>query len=117
MLDSKSDQTKDLSLSWHQKVSADSKFAFNYTLNSAPGVSPLCSIAGEHNVDSATTVRGKLNVVKPKDGVSNLRFGFGVVQKLSDHATGTIGADLNASSLLGGSGGNPHSFGYELKLK
>jgi hypothetical protein len=109
-------KSSELTLSWFQKLSNSVKFATTFALSLDATVDPSCTAVGEYKVDAASTVRARLRVSKPKEN-TNLRLGLALTQVLSAHATATIGADVNASNILGLKGGEEHSLGFELKLK
>jgi len=110
----KDNQTShDLSFSWFQKISDTVKYASSFVINSKPTSTPTCTVASEYKVDSVTTVRGKLSVSEP----TKFRLGLGLTQVLSAHTVASVGADINASGLLGIPGGSDNSVGFEVQLK
>jgi len=113
-LDKNKEGNTDLNFSWQQKMSPTFKYAYLFNLSSQKGSVPSSTIAGDYKVDEDTTVRGKLSV---GSNPSKLRLGLAVAQTLSAHTFVTLGADINASSILGDGVTPDHTFGFEIKLK
>jgi len=59
--------------------------------------------------------KAKASIIKKEQ--QELKFSFSHTSKLSSRTTCTIGADMNAREFLGMKGGDPISFGFEIKLK
>jgi hypothetical protein len=115
LLDNKKDSS-DITFSWYQRVSDSVKYGLSFVAATTPSVTPTCTVASEYRVDPDTTVKGRFAVVRPDDGEPHLRLGLALNQKVSTHATVTVGADINASSILGVKKGADHSVGFEVKL-
>jgi hypothetical protein len=78
-------------------------------------------IAGHHRVSRETVVHSKLNITPDtheKGGKPGIRFGIGFSQTLpGTFCVATFASDINVGEFMGGSGGEPHSLGFELKLR
>jgi hypothetical protein len=76
-------------------------------------------LVAAYRYNLSTSLNGKLGITpalgdeKRKTGI---RLGLGTTYALKDNCTATLAADLNVGQFLG-NGGNPHSLGFELKLK
>jgi len=111
-----------ISFNFFQEVSTAVKFATSFALEQRNVVGPRAHVGGEYKVDKDTAVKGKFGVGwADKEANREFRLGLGVKQQVSEHASITVGADINARALLGGHHvdlGNtkPHTFGFELKL-
>jgi len=117
LLDHKTDSW-DLSWLWSQQITAAVKYSWSFITNSKAGTTPACIVGAEYKVDAVSTVRGRLSVAKPEESTEpNFRVALALNQNLSDHTVVTIGADVNASTILGLKGGADHSIGFEVKLK
>lgn len=113
-LDNNKDSS-DVTFSWYQKVNDSVKYGLSFATATSPNVTPTCTAASEYKIDADTSVKGRFAVVR-HDDEPNLRLGLAVNQKVSPHATVTLGADINASSVLGIKKGPDHSVGFEFKL-
>jgi len=102
--------------SFFKNISPSTKLAID--LETDPAVlRPTASVAGECQLDDATTVKGKWSVkLAETSKQAELRAGLGLKQKVNPHFTAILGADLNFRNLLGDVIGDPHSFGVEIKL-
>jgi len=102
--------------SFFKNISPSTKLAID--LETDPAVlKPVASVAGECQLDDATTVKGKWSVkLTETSKQAELRAGLGLKQKVSPYFTAVLGADLNFRNLLGDIIGDPHSFGVEIKL-
>jgi len=97
-----------LSFTWHQKY-ADTNFATSFVL--PPGKNPYAVFVTDNKYDSRSSVKSKVTV-----GTES-RLAVAYTHVCNDYMTGTVGVDLNANKLVGGSGGGDHAFGFEVKLK
>jgi hypothetical protein len=70
---------------------------------------------GEHKYDKNTALRGKL-VYKQIKKDTELRTVLALKQQIFPSFTAIFGGDLNTRSFFGHEGGDPHSFGVELKF-
>jgi len=106
-----------------QAVNESIKVAFGFSaeLKNVKGIE--FNAGSEYKVDKDTSLKGKFGFVGAKDAADReFRLGLGVKQTVSEHAVVTVGADVNARSLLGGPNVNlgstkPHSFGFEVKFQ
>jgi len=111
-----------LNVGFFQTVSESIKvaWAFSAEVKNVKGIE--FNAGGEYKVDKDTLLKSKFSFAGAKDPVDReFRFGLGVKQTVSEHTTVTVGADVNARSLLGGPNINlgstkPHSFGFEVKF-
>jgi len=118
LLDHKKDKSWDLSWLWYQRITSAVKYSWSFVTNSKANTNPSCAVAGEYKLDEVSIVRGKVSVAKPAENADpNLRVALALNQNLSTHTTVTVGADINASTLLGLKGGPDHAIGFEVKLK
>jgi len=110
-------------LGYFQTVNDAIKVAFGFSaeIKNVKGIE--FTAGGEYKVDKDTSLKGKFGLVGAKESADReFRLGLGVKQNVSEHAVVTVGADINARSLLGGPpgvnlGGKPHSFGFEVKFQ
>jgi len=102
--------------SFFKNISPSTKLAVDFETD--PGfLRPTSSVAGEIQLDDATTAKGKLTVkLTEPSKQAEYRAGLGVKQKISPHFTAILGSDLNLRNLFGDAIGDPHSFGVEIKL-
>jgi len=70
---------------------------------------------GDYKVDAFTTLKGKLVVRKHKN--TDIRTGLSVKQVWAPNVTTVFAADLNTRAFFGDDGGEPHSFGVEVKYE
>lgn len=99
---------------YFQKVTDATTVGTSFSVDRlAANASPAASVASEYKYAADTTVKSKFAVTPAKD----FRLGLALQQNWTSASTVTIGADLNALSLLGTNKGDAHSFGFEVKLK
>jgi len=99
---------------YYQKVTDATTLATSFTVDRLAAVSaPAASVAGEYKYAADTTLKSKFAVTPAKD----FRLALALQQNWTTASTVTIGADLNALTLLGTNKGDAHSFGVEIKLK
>jgi hypothetical protein len=101
-------------ISFYQLVCPSFKIAVEAT-GDITGDKIALTAGGEYKVDKATTVKGKFGYKQNKK-VSDIRSALSLKQQICPSLTAVFGSDLNAFSLLGLVGGDPHSFGLELKF-
>jgi len=114
---------KTLNLGFFQTINESIKLAFGFTaeMKNVKGIE--FATAGEYKVDKNTALKGKFTVIGAKDEADReFRLGLAVKQLVAEHATVTVGADVNARGLLGGpqaelGSSKPHSFGFEVKFQ
>jgi hypothetical protein len=70
---------------------------------------------GDYKVDAFTTLKGKLVVKKHKS--TDIRTGLSLKQVWAPNVTAIFATDLNTRSFFGDEGGDPHSFGVEVKFE
>jgi len=83
-------------------------------------ITPEFGVACENQTDPETSIKSKLEIFqKEASNDKEIRLGLSYTRKLTKyHDTQfTIGADINARSFLGTTGGDQHSFGFEVKLQ
>jgi len=97
-----------LSFTWFQKYD-DMNFATSFVI--PPAKSPYAVVVTDQKYDSSTSVKSKFTI-----GTEN-RVGVAYTHTMNPYMVGTVGIDLNANKLVGGSGGGDHAFGFEVKLK
>jgi hypothetical protein len=105
-----------LQLNWHQNVTDTIKFGTYFNINENL-IIPEFGIACENEIDPETTIKSKLEIFEKT--TKEIRLGLSYSKKLSQYndTLVTVGADINARSFLGTTGGEHHSFGFEVKLK
>jgi len=105
-----------LQLNWHQSVSDTIKFGTYFNINENL-ITPEFGVACENEIDPETRIKSKLEVFEKS--IKEYRLGLSYSKKLSQYndTEVTVGADINARSFLGTTGGEQHSFGFEVKLK
>jgi hypothetical protein len=101
-------------LSYFQKISQRTNWALDITTEGSPAKSTF-SVGADHKVDDFTSLKGKW-ILKQTDK-TDYRFGVALKQKVTPFVTAIFGADLNPRNFLGSTDGDPHSFGFELKLQ
>jgi len=112
-----------LNLGFFQTINESLKLAFGFTAERANVKGIEFATAGEYKVDKSTSLKSKFSVVGAKDEADKeFRLGLAVKQLVAEHATVTVGADINARALLGGpqaevGSSKPHSFGFEIKFQ
>jgi len=100
--------------SYFQKVTDATTLAASFSVDRLhQNPAPAATVAGEYKYASDTTLKGKFTVTPTKD----FRLALALAQNWTTSTTVTIGADLNALTMLGTNKGDPHSFGFEIKLK
>jgi len=100
--------------SYHQRVSDATTFGSTFWVDQlAPNPAPSASAAAEYRYAADTTLKSRFLVTPAKD----FRVALALQQNWTSASTVTIGADLNALTLMGTNKGAAHSFGIEIKLK
>lgn len=102
-----------ISSSFWQKLSDAVTFATSFSVDAGKGAAPGATVASEYKYAADTTLKSKFAVTPSKD----FRVGLAVTHNWNSAAAVTVGADLNALTLLGTNKGDAHSFGFEIKLK
>jgi len=97
-----------VAMTWYQKHD-DASFATSFVV--PPGKTPTASVAADKKHDANSSCKSKITL-----GGEN-RVAFAYTQTMNPYMVGTVGLDLNANKLVGGSGGGDHTFGFEVKLK
>jgi len=107
-----------LGLLWNQRVSNSVRVASKYTTSTLLSEAPTLEAVVEKKNEDGSIFKTKASVFK-KEKVDHLdlKFLFSYTSKLSNHATYTLGADLNAREFFGPQGGDAVSVGFEVKLK
>jgi len=98
---------------WHKVTDATTVSTTFSVDRLAANAAPAAAVAGEYKYDGETKLKSKFAVTPAKD----FRLGLALEQTWTKASTVTIGADLNALTLLGTNKGDAHSFGVEIKLK
>jgi len=70
---------------------------------------------GDYKVDLFTTLKGKLVVKRHKN--TDIRTGLSLKQVWAPNITAIFATDLNTRAFFGDEGGEPHSFGVEIKFE
>jgi len=104
-------------LSYFQRISPRTNWAIDITTDNVPGTPAKSSfsVGADHKIDDFTSVKGKW-ILKQTDK-TDYRFGVALRQRVTPFVTATFGTDLNPRNFLGSTEGEPHSFGFELKLQ
>jgi len=104
-----------LGLSYYNVLDSSSKIAFELTTDTTFDKWNLVA-GGEHKYDKNTAVRGKLVYKQVSKKDTELRTVLALKQQICPCLTAIFGTDLNTRSFLGHEGGDPHTFGVELKF-
>jgi len=73
------------------------------------------STGGDYKVDPFTTLKGKLVLRRHKN--TDIRTALSLKQIWAPHVTAVFATDLNTRAFIGDDGGEPHSFGVEIKFE
>jgi len=103
-----------LSLLMQQYLSDSLKVSSKYTLNSDIQVFPTLDVVLEKK-SGEETYKSKISVVSKAQ--TELKFSFAATSKISQHATFTLGADVNARDFIGPKTAESIGFGFEVKFK
>jgi len=110
------EDTSQLGLGWHQRIDENTEVATRFNLPETWKQSPSLVAAMSKKVDEKNTVKTKLSVYDNKDKFKEFRIGLSYSSQISNSFSCTVGADINARSLVGAKGGNPNSIGFEINL-
>jgi len=110
------EDTSQLGLGWHQTIDENTEVATRFNLPETWKQSPSLFAAMSKKVDQKNTVKTKLSVFDNKDKFKEFRIGLSYSSQISNSFSCTVGADINARSLVGAKGGNPNSIGFEINL-
>jgi len=108
-LETPPEKEQTLTFTWGQTLPS-AKVATSFVIPREKA-SPSAIVAYESKWDDKTTVKSKLTVSKDS------RLNIAYTQAVNPFVTATVGADLNANTLIGVAGGDPNAFGFELSLK
>jgi len=102
-----------LGLTYYQAYSSICKFAIDSATDTAFDKFAVVA-GGEYKVDKFSTVKGKVGYKQYKN-IADVRVSLALKQQISPNITAIFGSDLNGFSFAGVEGGEPHTFGFELK--
>jgi len=102
-----------LGITYYQTCSSICKFAIDTAADTSFDKFGVVA-GGEYKVDKFTTVKGKVGYKQYKN-IPDVRVSLALKQQISPSITAIFGSDLNGFSFAGVEGGEPHTFGLELK--
>jgi len=116
---SKKDHPRDnlFTVAWYHKLSNSIKYGISFLLDQSQTKGPHAVVGGEWKADDSTTLKAKVGV-KGIENTDQLEFrsAVSISQKITNHLTASVGADLNLRKIFGTNIGAGPSLGLELKF-